>query len=114
MDFCLSRPPNQVCLRALISKRAAEVAVHLLDIFLLIGATSILHSDNGSEFTAEVISELKIVWPRLVMVHGKPRHPQSQASVERANGDIKDMLVAWMGDNDTNDWSVAIKKIQFQ
>ncbi|XP_041369548.1 SCAN domain-containing protein 3-like [Gigantopelta aegis] len=50
----------------------------------------------------------------LVMVHGKPRHPQSQGSVERANGDIKDMLVAWMGDNDTNDWSVGIKLVQFQ
>ncbi|XP_041362857.1 KRAB-A domain-containing protein 2-like [Gigantopelta aegis] len=69
-----------VILRALTSKRAAEVAHHLLDIFLLIGAPSILQSDNGSEFTAEVISELKIVWPRLVMVHGKPRHPQSQGS----------------------------------
>ncbi|KAK6181583.1 hypothetical protein SNE40_009409 [Patella caerulea] len=48
------------------------------------------------------------------MVHGKPRHPQSQGSVERANGDIKDMLVAWMGDNNTNDWSVGIKFVQFQ
>ena len=103
-----------VIFRALTSKRAAEVAHHLLDISLLIGAPSIPQSDNGSEFTAEVISELKIVWPRLVMVHGKPRHPQSQGSVERANGDIKDMLVAWMGDNDTNDWSVSITFVQFQ
>ncbi|KAK6178643.1 hypothetical protein SNE40_011172 [Patella caerulea] len=103
-----------VILRALTSKRAAEVAHNLLDIFLLVGAPSILQSDNGSEFTAEVISELKLVWPRLVMVHGKPRHPQSQGSVERANGDIKDMLVAWMGDNNTNDWSVGIKFVQFQ
>ncbi|XP_066971895.1 KRAB-A domain-containing protein 2-like [Macrobrachium rosenbergii] len=103
-----------VILRALTSKRAAEVAHNLLDIFLLIGAPSILQSDNGTEFTAEVITELKLFWPRLVMVHGKPRHPQSQGSVERANGDIKDMLVAWMGDNDTNDWSIGIKFVQFQ
>ena len=47
------------------------------------------------------------------MVHGKPRHPQSQGSVERANGDIKDMLISWMNDNDTNDWSVGIKFVQF-
>ena len=103
-----------VVLRALTSKRAAEVAHHLLDIFLLLGAPSILQSDNGSEFTAEVIKELKIVWPRLVMVNGKPRHLQSQGSVERANGDIKDMLVVWMGDNETNDWSVGLKFVQFQ
>ena len=48
------------------------------------------------------------------MVNGKPRHPQSQGSVERANGDIKDMLVAWMGDTETNDWSVGLKFVQFQ
>ncbi|XP_037773567.1 KRAB-A domain-containing protein 2-like [Penaeus monodon] len=63
------------------------------------------YSDN--EFAAEVISELKIIWPKLVLVHGKPQHPRSQGSVERANGDIKDMLVAWMGD-------IGIKFVQFQ
>ena len=39
-----------------------------------------------------MIRELKVVWPR---------------------GDIKDMLVAWMADNNTNDWSVGIKFVQF-
>ncbi|XP_068227706.1 uncharacterized protein [Palaemon carinicauda] len=79
-----------------------------------ISAPSILQRDNGTEFTAEVITELELFWPRLVIVHGKPRHPQSQGSLERANGDIKDMLVAWMGDNDTNDWSIGIKFVQVQ
>ena len=101
-------------LRALTSKRAAEVAFHLLDIFLLFGAPVILQSDNGSEFTSQVITELKEVWPKLTLVHGKPRHPQSQGSVERANGDIKDMLVAWMADNDSQDWPTGIKFVQFQ
>jgi transposase InsO family protein len=54
-----------------------------------------LQSDNGSEFTAQITSDLKELWPELVIVQGKPRHPQSQGSVERANYDIKDMLVAW-------------------
>jgi hypothetical protein len=41
-----------------------------------------------SEFTAQVHdTDLK-------QVHGKRSYPQSQGSVERANGDIKDMLVA--------------------
>ena len=100
-----------VILSALTSKRAAEVAHHLLDIFLIFGAPSIMQSDNGSEFTALVINKLKIVWPMLIMVHG---HPQSQGSVERANGDIKEMLIAWMGDNSTSDWSTGIKFVQFQ
>ena len=73
----------------------------------------ILQSDNGSEFTASVITELKSLWPDLIIVHGKPRHPQSQGSVERLNCDVKDMLVAWLGDNNSTDWPVGLKFVQF-
>lgn len=103
--FCILRP--------LHTKRASEVAYQLMDIFLLVGAPQILQSDNGSEFTASVITELKQLWPDLLMVHGKPRHPQSQGSVERLNCDIKDMLIAWLGDNNTVDWPVGLKFVQF-
>ena len=48
------------------------------------------------------------------MVHGKPRHPQSQGSVERPNSDIKDILVAWVSDNNTQDWTVRVKFVQQQ
>ena len=104
--FCILRP--------LTSKRAAEVAYQLLDIFLMFGAPCILQSDNGSEFTAQVIQELRIMYPQLKMVHGKPRHPQSQGSVERANGDIKDMLAAWLSDNNTQDWSLGLRFVANQ
>ena len=95
-------------LRPLTSKRAAEVAFQLMDIFLLLGAPQILQSDNGSKFTASVITELKVLWPDLLMVHGKPRHPQSQGSVERLNCDVKDMLIAWLGDNNSTDWPIGL------
>ena len=88
------------------------MAFQLLDIFLLFGAPAIPLSDNGSEFTAQVIRELNELWPQPTMVHGKPRHPQSQGSVERANGDIKDMLAAWMTDNNTQDWSMGLRFVQ--
>ncbi|XP_063887764.1 KRAB-A domain-containing protein 2-like [Scylla paramamosain] len=101
-------------LRPLTSKRAAEVAFQLMDVFLMFGAPQILQSDNGSEFTALVISELKLLWPDLLIVHGKPRHPQSQGSVERLNCDIKDMLISWLGDNDTSDWPMGLRFVQFQ
>jgi IS30 family transposase len=78
-----------VVLRPLKSKRETEVAMQILDIFLLFGAPNILQSDNGAEFTASIISQLKDLWPECKIVHGKPRHPQSQGSVERANADIK-------------------------
>ena len=45
---------------SLTSKRAAEVAYKLLsNVFLVFGAPHILQSDNGREFTAAIISELK-------------------------------------------------------
>ena len=104
--MCLARHQKQ-------TPNATEVASQLLDIFLLFGAPVILQSDNGTEFTANVISELKEFWPSLKMAHGKPRYPQSQGSVERANGDIKDMLVAWLADNNSQDWVAGIKFVQF-
>ena len=58
-------------LRPLKSKRAAEVAYQLTDIFLLLGAPHILQSDNGREFTANIITELKLLWPELKLVHGR-------------------------------------------
>ncbi|XP_015375270.1 PREDICTED: uncharacterized protein LOC107169859 [Diuraphis noxia] len=48
------------------------------------------------------------------IVHGKPRHSQSQGSVERANRDIEAILAAWMTDNNSKDWPTALKFIQFQ
>lgn len=42
-------------LRPLTSKRATEVARHLFQIFIDFGAPLILQTDNGREFTAEVI-----------------------------------------------------------
>jgi hypothetical protein len=48
-------------------------------------------SDNGAEITVSIISQLKDLWPECKVVHGKPRHPQNQGSVELVNADIKDM-----------------------
>lgn len=103
-----------VVLRPLHSKRAAEVAAALCDIFLTFGAPMILQSDNGREFVAEVVSELKLVWPELCIVHGRPRHPQSQGSIERSNQDVTPMIQCWCKDNETSRWSVGLKFVQFQ
>lgn len=53
------------------------------------------------------------MWPELKIVHGKPRHSQSQGSVERANQDIENMLSGWMKDNDTARWSEGLRFVQF-
>lgn len=51
------------------------------------------------------MQELALMWPELILVNGRPRHPQSQGSVERSNSTLKDSLVAWMRDNKTSKWS---------
>ena len=56
-------------IRPLTTKRASEVDHQLMDIFLLTGAPVILQSNNGSEFTSHVITELKEVWPTIKLVH---------------------------------------------
>ena len=96
------------------SKYSTEVAAQLMDIFPLFGAPSILHNDNGTEFTAQTISDIKDFWPALVMVLGKPRHPQIHGCVEGRNGDIKDVFVARLADNDTHDWVTGVMFVRFQ
>ena len=85
----------------------------LLDIFCLFGAPASLQSDNGREFCNELINSLREMWPDLNIVHGKPRHSQSQGSVERANQDIENILTTWMQDNNTNKWSEGLRFVQF-
>ena len=72
-----------------------------------------MQSDNGREFRNKIVQSLKELWPELKFVHGKPRHSQSQGSVERANQDIENMLTAWMHDNNSTKWSKGLKHIQF-
>ena len=104
--FCVLRP--------LKSKQAEEVAYHVLDIFCFLGSPHILQSDNGREFANSVVNELVSMWPQCRIVHGKPRHSQSQGSVERANRDVEAILACWLKDNGTDMWSVGLRFVQWQ
>lgn len=103
-----------IILRALMHKCAVEVAWQVLDYFLTFGASAILQSDNGKEFVNSIINELKNLWPELKIVHGRPRHPQSQGSVERANGEVKKLLGVWIRETKCTKWAQGIKFVQFQ
>ena len=97
----------------LFKKEAVEVANALIaHVFTLLGAPDILQSDNGREFVAEIVESLRKIWPTMTIVHGKPRHPQSQGSVERANGDVENMLSLWMRDNNSLNWPFGLKFVQ--
>lgn len=103
-----------VCLRPLKTKTAAEVAYNLIDVFCFFGAPSVLQSDNGREFSNHVINELKNMWEGLTIVHGKPRHSESQGSVERANQDVENMIFTWMEENNSKQWSEGLRFCQFR
>ncbi|XP_031334323.1 uncharacterized protein LOC116164310 [Photinus pyralis] len=94
--------------------KTKEVAEHLLEVFADLGIPCVLQSDNGREFANQVIEELVGMWPDCHIVHGKPRHSQSQGSVERANQDIENKLASWMKDNNSTKWSEGLKIVQFQ
>ena len=101
-----------VQLRATQPKRAAEVAYHLLDIFCIFSVPALLQSDNGRECANSIITELAAMWNGLKIVHSKPRHSQSQGSVEPANRDIEDILFSWIEENCTSKWSEGLRFVQ--
>ncbi|XP_070183031.1 KRAB-A domain-containing protein 2-like [Littorina saxatilis] len=92
------------------SKTAAEVAGHLFDQFCTFGPPRLLQSDNGREFTANVIREVCDLWPGTVIIHGRPRHPESQGCIERGNGDLQLKLGKWMDTNGPQ-WSRGLKSV---
>ncbi|XP_068227685.1 SCAN domain-containing protein 3-like [Palaemon carinicauda] len=102
-----------ICLRALQTKTAEEVAFHLVDISCDKGAPHILQSDNGREFSNKVVKEVLAMWPECKLVHGKPRYSQSQDSVERENRDVETILACWMKDNATQ-WSNGLRFVRWQ
>ena len=59
-----------------------------------------------------VITELSAMWDGLKIMRGKPRHIQSQGSVERANKDMEDMLMTWLQSNSTTHWGDDLRFIQ--
>lgn len=95
------------------NKSANDVAVKLRVLFFTFGPPKILHSDNGREFVANVITELKILFPEMVFIRGRPRHPQSQGCIERANAVLCDALGKWMNTNNSNHWSEGLLPVVY-
>jgi hypothetical protein len=96
------------------TKKTDEVANKLLNIFLLQGAPAILQSDNGKEFVSHVIRDLGALWPGLKLINGRPRHSQSQGSVERLNRCIEEMMHKWLADHPGSTWTDSLPFLQWQ
>lgn len=83
-----SRFPEAVPLKKIDS---ASVAEELIKVFARMGFPEEILSDNGSQFTSEMMSEvLRLL--SVKAVHTSPYHAQSNGVVERFHGTIKPML----------------------
>ena len=74
------------------------------------GTPQYLHSDNGTEF---VNRHVKDVCSRfnVVMVHGRPYHPQSQGQVENLNWRVKNCLRHFLLQYPEEQWSEVWPKL---
>jgi len=63
---------------------------------MIFGAPRILHSDNRKEFVARIIKDLITLYPKTMIINGRPRHPQSQGLVEKGNDILETKLSAWL------------------
>jgi len=61
-----------------IPQTTEEVAYQLMDMFCMFSAPFILQGDNGCEFVNKIMQNLADMWQGMKLVHGKPRHFQSQ------------------------------------
>jgi hypothetical protein len=60
-----------------------------------------------------VIKNLVELWPGLKLVNGRPRHPQSQGLIERANSILEKKIGAWMEENNSRNWTIYLNYIIF-
>lgn len=114
------------------TKTAEATAEELAKIFLVFRAPTILQSDNGREFTAEVIvsrlcrksgvinsepwnqKSMSKLWPDMKLINGRPRYPQSQGLVERGNQTLENKLASWMKTNNTTQWHIGLPIVVYQ
>ena len=86
-----------------------------------------------SLWVSKVIEDLAGMWKGPHILHKRPRHPQSQGSVERSNHNTKQLLgiltitrsafnfvfvsldlATWIRENSCNKWSQGLPFVQFQ
>ena len=82
------------CLACYIARKitAADVLYHLSELFVLRGAPDYLRSDNGSEFTAEMVREwLQRLGVKTLFI--EPGSPWENGYIESFNGKMRDELL---------------------
>ncbi|KAI5152558.1 hypothetical protein ENBRE01_2919, partial [Enteropsectra breve] len=88
---------------AMKRKEAAEVRQCLKALFDCEGPPKKLQSDNGKEFVNAKIKEF-CAGLSVKMIHGRPRHPQNQGQIERANQTLIRSLSKHLCDKASKRW----------
>ena len=100
--------------RAIKRKTADNVVEFLYNIFLMFGPPVILQCDNGKEFSnTSIMKKLGDLWPKLTILHGRPRYPQSQGMIERANSILERKIAQWMETHKKTNWTSALGLIVY-
>ena len=82
--------------------------------FLYPGCPCILQSDNGKEFDNKLLLvTLNELWPPTKIIHGKPRHPQSQGSVESANKRVENIITSLLEKFQHSNWVSELEKVAY-
>ena len=98
------------------SKEGTPIANILLKLFHEHGAPTYLHSDNGTEFVNRFVTDACSRF-NVVVVHGRPYHPQSQGQVENLNRRVKNclrhFLLQYPEDERCDVWPSIVKEIEY-
>ncbi|XP_069139803.1 uncharacterized protein [Argopecten irradians] len=103
-----TRYPEAVALKGIETERVAEA---LVDIFSRVGVPSEMLTDQGAQFTSEMMREVS----RLLSIRRlttTPYHPMCNGLVERFNGTLKQMLRRMCSER-PRDWDKYLNALLF-
>lgn len=97
-----------------IPKKEAEYVIpQLHELFGIIGPPRAIQSDCGKEFINKRMVELAALWG-CDFINSSPRHPQTNGTVERSNGVLKEKIRLWKRQNPDDDWARVLPIIVHQ
>ncbi|XP_069140237.1 uncharacterized protein [Argopecten irradians] len=103
-----TRYPEAVALRGIETERVAEA---LVDIFSRVGVPAEMLSDQGAQFTSDVMREVARLLS-MKQLTTSPYHPMCNGLVERFNGTLKQMLRRMSAER-PKDWDKFINALLF-
>ncbi|XP_061180784.1 uncharacterized protein LOC133189428 [Saccostrea echinata] len=103
-----TRYPEAVALHGIETERVAEA---LVDVFSRVGIPSEMLTDQGSQFTSEVMKEVSRLLS-LKRLTTTPYHPMCNGLVEKFNGTLKQMLKRMCAER-PKDWDKYLNALLF-